>query len=32
MLFGSEKYYDAIYSAMGKDYAAEANRIQEFTK
>jgi ubiquinone/menaquinone biosynthesis C-methylase UbiE len=29
MLSGSEKYYDDIYSTMGKDYAAEANRLHE---
>ncbi|HEX5839590.1 MAG TPA: class I SAM-dependent methyltransferase [Anaerolineales bacterium] len=29
MLSGSEKYYDEIYSSMGKDYAAEADRIHE---
>ena len=30
MLSGSEKYYDDIYATMGKDYAAEANKIHEF--
>lgn len=30
MLSGSEKYYDDIYSSMGKDYAAEANKLHEF--
>ena len=30
MLSGSEKYYDDIYSAMGKDYAAEADKLHEF--
>lgn len=30
MLSGSEKYYDDIYSAMGKDYVTEANRIHGF--
>ena len=29
MLSGSEKYYDDIYSAMGKDYAAEADKLHE---
>ena len=29
MLSGSEKYYDDIYGAMGKDYVAEATRIHE---
>ena len=29
MLSGSEKYYDDIYSSMGKDYAAEAARIHD---
>lgn len=29
MLSGSEKYYDEIYNSMGKDYAAEADRIHE---
>jgi ubiquinone/menaquinone biosynthesis C-methylase UbiE len=32
MLSGSEKYYDEIYSSMGKDYALEANKIHEFIK
>lgn len=27
MLSGSEKYYDDIYSAMSKDYAAEASKL-----
>lgn len=27
MLSGSEKYYDDLYSAMGKDYAAETNTL-----
>ena len=30
MLSGSERYYDDIYSTMGKDYVAEANRLHEF--
>ena len=30
MLSGSEKYYDDIYSAMGKDYVVEANKLYEF--
>lgn len=30
MLSGSEKYYDDIYSTMGKDYVAESNKLQEF--
>jgi ubiquinone/menaquinone biosynthesis C-methylase UbiE len=30
MFSGSEKYYDDIYSTMGKDYVAEANKIHEF--
>ena len=30
MLSGSEKYYDDIYFTMGKDYAAEAEKIHEF--
>jgi ubiquinone/menaquinone biosynthesis C-methylase UbiE len=29
MLSGSEKYYDDIYASMGKDYAAEVNRLHE---
>src|SRR6266496_3531226 len=29
MLSGSEKYYDDIYSSMGKDYAVEANKLHE---
>jgi ubiquinone/menaquinone biosynthesis C-methylase UbiE len=29
MLSGSEKYYDDIYSSMGKDYAAEAGKLHE---
>jgi ubiquinone/menaquinone biosynthesis C-methylase UbiE len=29
VLSGSEKYYDDIYGAMGKDYIAEATRIHE---
>lgn len=29
MLSGSEKYYDAIYSAMGKDYVLEAEKVHE---
>ena len=29
MLSGSEKYYDEIYNSMGKNYAAEADRIHE---
>lgn len=32
MLSGSEKYYDEIYSSMGKDYAAEADKIHEFIR
>ncbi len=32
MLSGSEKYYDDIYSTMGKDYVAEANRLHEFVQ
>ena len=30
MLSGSEKYYDDIYSAMDKDYGAEAEKIHNF--
>jgi ubiquinone/menaquinone biosynthesis C-methylase UbiE len=30
MLSGSEKYYDDIYSAMGKDYVAETDKLHEF--
>jgi ubiquinone/menaquinone biosynthesis C-methylase UbiE len=30
MLSGTEKYYDDIYSTMGKDYVAEANKLHEF--
>jgi ubiquinone/menaquinone biosynthesis C-methylase UbiE len=30
MYSGSEKYYDDIYSAIGKDYAAEAYKVHEF--
>jgi ubiquinone/menaquinone biosynthesis C-methylase UbiE len=30
MYSGSEKYYDDIYSAMGKDYAAEAYQVHQF--
>jgi ubiquinone/menaquinone biosynthesis C-methylase UbiE len=30
MYSGSEIYYDDIYSAMGKDYAAEAYKLHEF--
>ena len=30
MLSGSEKYYDDIYSAMGKDYVIEAEKVHEF--
>jgi SAM-dependent methyltransferase len=30
MLSGSEKYYDDIYSAAGKDYVAEAEKIHGF--
>lgn len=30
MLSGSEKYYDDIYSAMDKDYGAEAEKIHGF--
>lgn len=29
MLSGSERYYDDIYGALGKDYAAEANTLHE---
>ena len=29
MLSGSEKYYDAIYETMGKDYVSEATKIHE---
>ena len=29
MFSGSERYYDDIYSSMGKDYVAEANRLHE---
>jgi ubiquinone/menaquinone biosynthesis C-methylase UbiE len=29
MLAGSEKFYDDIYGAMGKDYAAETNRLHQ---
>jgi len=29
MLSGSEKYYDVIYSSLGKDYIAEANKVHE---
>jgi ubiquinone/menaquinone biosynthesis C-methylase UbiE len=30
MLSGSEKYYDDIYAAAGKDYAAEADKVHGF--
>lgn len=30
MLSGSEKYYDDIYSAMGKDYVVEAEKVHKF--
>ena len=30
MLSGSEKYYDDIYRAMGKDYVLEAEKVHEF--
>jgi ubiquinone/menaquinone biosynthesis C-methylase UbiE len=30
MLSGSEQYYDDIYSSLGKDYAAEADKLHEF--
>jgi ubiquinone/menaquinone biosynthesis C-methylase UbiE len=30
MFSESEKYYDEIYGAMGKDYAAEANKVHHF--
>jgi len=30
MLSGSEQYYDDIYGSMGKDYAAEADKLHEF--
>ena len=30
MLSGSEKYYDDIYASMGKDYAAETDKLREF--
>ena len=30
MLSGSEKYYDDIYSAMGKAYAVEAKKLHQF--
>ena len=29
MLSGSEKYYDDIYSTMGKDYVAEADKLHQ---
>lgn len=32
MYSGSEEYYDDIYSAMGKDYAAEAYKVHEFVQ
>jgi ubiquinone/menaquinone biosynthesis C-methylase UbiE len=32
MLSGSEKYYDDIYSSMGKDYVAEADRLHLFVE
>lgn len=32
MYSGSEKYYDDIYSAMGKDYAAEAYKVYQFVQ
>lgn len=30
MFSESEKYYDEIYGAMGKDYIAEANKVHQF--
>jgi ubiquinone/menaquinone biosynthesis C-methylase UbiE len=30
MLSGSEKYYDDIYATMGKDYAAETDKLYAF--
>lgn len=30
MLSGSEKYYDDIYGTMGKDYAAETDKLRAF--
>ncbi|HEX6034061.1 MAG TPA: class I SAM-dependent methyltransferase [Anaerolineales bacterium] len=30
MLSGSEKFYDDIYGAMGKDYVAEADKLHQF--
>ena len=30
MLSGSEKFYDDIYAAMGKDYAAETDKLHQF--
>jgi ubiquinone/menaquinone biosynthesis C-methylase UbiE len=30
MYSGSEQYYDDIYGAIGKDYAAEASKVHEF--
>ncbi len=30
MFSTSEKYYDAIYGAMGKDYAAEVRKVHKF--
>lgn len=30
MLSGSEQYYDDIYGALGKDYAAEADKLHGF--
>jgi ubiquinone/menaquinone biosynthesis C-methylase UbiE len=30
MLSGSEKFYDDIYATMGKDYAAEADKLRAF--
>jgi ubiquinone/menaquinone biosynthesis C-methylase UbiE len=30
MLSGSEKFYDDIYAAIGKDYAAETAKLREF--
>lgn len=32
MLSGSEKYYDDIYAATGKDYAAETNKLHNFVQ
>ncbi len=32
MLSGSEKYYDDIYSSMGKDYVVEANKLHKLIR